>query len=106
LPRLATVAKYRICRRSGVTTQASVRPAKRMQRQPRVVGEQQLALVPQRARAYGRSTPRSAEGDAMAATQGTAPHHEVVDVTTSKRPNVLIVVTSTSTSRTPDCSFA
>jgi putative intracellular protease/amidase len=71
-----------------------------MQRQARVVGEQQLALVPQGARAYGRSTPRSAEGGAMAAAQGTAPHHEVVDVTTSKRPNVLIVVASPSTSTT------
>ena len=36
----------------------------------------------------------------MAATQGTAPHHEVVDVTTSNRSNVLIVVANPTTSTT------
>ncbi|HEX2434717.1 MAG TPA: type 1 glutamine amidotransferase domain-containing protein [Gaiellaceae bacterium] len=36
----------------------------------------------------------------MVATQDTAPHHEVVDVTTSKRPKIVIVVANPTTSTT------
>src|SRR5512133_1570092 len=72
-----------------------------MRRQAKLVGEQQLALV----RRADRRVPSwhghcSRKEPAMVAAQGAQQHHEVVDLTTSTRPKVLMVVANPTVSTT------
>jgi putative intracellular protease/amidase len=67
-----------------------------------------LRLFIPRCRAYRRlaiheriaSVPHDRKETEMATVQGAAQHHEIVDVTTSKRPKVLIVVANPTSSTT------
>jgi putative intracellular protease/amidase len=93
----------------GSGHEASVRPVDPGVAQAEVVAEQQLALVrPTVARLRSplaitngvAPAPREWKETEMATVQGADQHHEVVDVTTSKRPTVLMVVANPTTSTT------